>query len=288
MTMSLATISDDSVEWAVLRDRHRGVIRIADIDASFSGNVMDVITDGTFAALSAAAMDAPGAKFSDPDSVSFAAPYRRPRKIWGIGLNYRDHAADLSEAVPDQPASFVKCDHTIIGPDGQIVIPDGIGAVTSEAELGLVIGRVCENVEEADALDYVWGVTTILDQTAGDILSQDPRYLTRAKNFPTFFGFGPELVPFDRVLQEFGSIEAVEISTVRNNTEARTGRVANMRHSPASLVSFHSKMMPLFPGDIISTGTPGALEIRPGDQIECRIPGIGSLVSMAAESAYSL
>jgi 2-keto-4-pentenoate hydratase/2-oxohepta-3-ene-1,7-dioic acid hydratase in catechol pathway len=152
--------------------------------------------------------------------------------------------------------------------------------VTAEAEIGLVIGRTCRNVSEADALDFVWGVTTILDQTAEDILRRNPRFLTRSKNFPTFFCFGPELVPLAEVLDTFGTLAKVEVTTDLNGgAETRSNTVSNMTFSPAFLVSFHSQVMPLFPGDIISTGTPGAVVITDGDTVECRIPGIGTLTN---------
>ena len=79
--------------------------------------------------------------------------------IWGIGLNYVDHAADLSETAPDEPASFIKGDHTIIGPGDDIPLPTQSERTTAEAELGLVIGRYCRNVSEEEALDHVFGVT---------------------------------------------------------------------------------------------------------------------------------
>lgn len=279
MTVHLATVRENDADVAVLHDSVRGVIRVTDVDGSFDGTALDVIVDGRFKALAALAAAAPDSAFADAASLTFTAPYRNPHKVWGIGLNYQDHAADLSEDAPDQPASFVKCDHTIVGQDSAIVVPAGIGTVTSEAELGLVIGRLCEDVSEEDALDYVWGVTTILDQTAEDILRQNPRYLTRSKNYRSFFSFGPELVPLEEALDGHENLDHLQISTVRNGDEVRTNVVSHMTHSPASLVSFHSRMMPLYPGDIISTGTPGALAITGGDTMECRIPGVGLLVS---------
>jgi 2-keto-4-pentenoate hydratase/2-oxohepta-3-ene-1,7-dioic acid hydratase in catechol pathway len=117
----------------------------------------------------------------------------------------------------------------------------------------------------------------VLDQTAEDILQRNPRFLTRSKNFPGFFSFGPEIVPLADAVAHAGSVEDIEVSTVVNDRERRTNTVSHMRFSPAFLVSFHSHVMPLQPGDIISPGTPGALHVRPGDVVECRIPGVGTL-----------
>lgn len=207
-------------------------------------------------------------------SLIYAPLYRRPRKIWGIGLNYVEHAADLSEKAPStEPASFLKPDTTIIGPGDVIRIPEQSQRTTAEAELGVVIGRTCRNVSEADAPDYVAGFTTILDMTAEDILEHNPRYLTRSKSFDTFFSFGPELVTRDEV----DDVEALEVCTAVNGERRRTNVVANMTFRPWWLVAFHSRVMTLLPGDVLSTGTPGAAVIRPGDVATCHIAGLRSL-----------
>ena len=206
--------------------------------------------------------------------LSYAPLYRRPRKIWGIGLNYVEHAGDLSESAPaDEPASFMRPDTTIIGPGEEVVLPAQSERVTAEAELAVVIGREAKDVPEEDAPSVVAGFTTVLDMTAEDILRRNPRYLTRAKSFDTFFSFGPELVTPD----EIADLEALEVSTVLNGEVRRSNTVANMTFSPWWLVSFHSRVMTLLPGDIISTGTPGAVVIQEGDVAECRITGFEPL-----------
>lgn len=206
--------------------------------------------------------------------VEYGPLFRRPRKIWGIGLNYVEHAGDLEETAPsEEPASFMRPDTTIIGPDEEIRLPHQSGRVTGEAELGLVIGREAKNVSEEEAPSVVAGFTTVLDMTAEDILRKNPRYLTRAKSFDTFFGFGPQLVTPDEV----GEIGALTVATVLNGEVRRENVVSNMTFSPWFLVSFHSKVMTLLPGDVISTGTPGAVEIQDGDVVSCRIDGFESL-----------
>ena len=200
--------------------------------------------------------------------------YRRPRKIWGIGLNYVEHAGDLSETAPaDEPASFMRPDTTIIGPGDEIVLPPQSEWVTAEGELALVMGREAKDVSEDEAWRFVAGFTTVLDMTAEDILRRNPRYLTRAKSFDTFFSFGPELVTPD----EIDDVDALEVATVLNGEVHRSNKVSNMTFSPWWLVSFHSRVMTLLPGDVISTGTPGAVVIRDGDVAECRITGFEAL-----------
>lgn len=276
--LATATVAGSN-ETAVVVDPRRGVARVADLVPGFTGDVLALLVDGVSDRLADLAEAAPGGIFRDAADVDFVAPYRRPRKIWGIGLNYVEHAGDLAETVPTEPASFLKGDHTIIGPGDPIPVPSQSNRTTAEAELGLVIGRECYQVEEDVALDYVAGVCPVLDQTAEDILERNPRFLTRSKNFPGFFSFGPWIVGLDDVLAHWGTLGAVEVSTVLNGAVQRKNVVANMTFDPAFLVSFHSKVMPLFPGDIISTGTPGAVRITPGDVVECRIPGVGVLAN---------
>ncbi|MCV2488309.1 fumarylacetoacetate hydrolase family protein [Geodermatophilus sp. YIM 151500] len=213
------------------------------------------------------------------DELRYAPLYRRPRKIWGIGLNYVEHAADLSEKAPStEPASFLKPDTSIIGPGDEIRIPPQSQRTTAEGELGVVIGRECKDVEEADAPSVVAGFTTIVDMTAEDILEKNPRYLTRSKSFDTFFSFGPELVTTDEV----ADVDALEVATIHNGREHRRNVVSNMTFRPWWLVSFHSKVMTLLPGDIISTGTPGAVHIRPGDTAGVTITGFRDLSNPVA------
>ena len=213
------------------------------------------------------------------EQLAYAPLYRRPRKIWGIGLNYVEHAADLSEKAPStEPASFLKPDTAIIGPGDPIRIPPQSQRTTAEGELGVVIGRECKDVDEADAPSVVAGFTTIVDMTAEDILEKNPRYLTRSKSFDTFFSFGPELVTVDEV----GDVDALEVATIHNGQVHRRNVVSNMTFRPWWLVAFHSRVMTLLPGDVISTGTPGAVHIRSGDTAGVQITGFRELTNPVA------
>jgi 2-keto-4-pentenoate hydratase/2-oxohepta-3-ene-1,7-dioic acid hydratase in catechol pathway len=166
-------------------------------------------------------------------------------------------------------------DTTIIGPGDEIRLPPRSGRVTAEAELAIIIGHEAKDVSEDEARSVVAGFTTVLDMTAEDILRRNPRYLTRAKSFDTFFSFGPELVTPD----EIEDVVALEVSTVLNGEIQRTNTVSNMTFPPWWLVSFHSRIMLLLPGDVLSTGTPGAVVIQEGDVAECRISGFRPLAN---------
>jgi len=276
------TLSPSGERQAALVHPRRGVASIASLLPGFAGDLLDLIRSGAAPDARDAAEAADDTVFAAADSLRFAAPYLHPRMIWGIGLNYRDHAEDLSESVPEEPASFIKADHTIVGPQDPIVLPHQSARVTAEAEVGLVIGRHCRDVDEHEALDYVFGLVPVLDQTAEDILQRNPRFLTRAKNFPGFFSFGPHIATIDEIAPD--GLGSLEVSTVLNGRVLRSNRVGNMTFSPQQLVSFHSEVMPLEPGDIISTGTPGAVVISSGDVAECRIPGFPSLRNPVSSS----
>jgi 2-keto-4-pentenoate hydratase/2-oxohepta-3-ene-1,7-dioic acid hydratase in catechol pathway len=210
------------------------------------------------------------------EKANWAPLYRHPSKIWGIGLNYVDHAGDLSEKAPTiAPASFAKFDTTIIGPGEAIRIPLQSEKTTAEAELAVIFGEKCKDVQEKDWLSVVAGFTTIIDVTAEDILRLNPRYLTHSKNFDTFLSFGPVLITPD----EIADVTGLNVATVINGSIFGRNVVANMTFLPSYLVSFHSKVATMLPGDIILTGTPRAVPINEGDVVECRIDGFETLIN---------
>lgn len=211
-----------------------------------------------------------------PDNqVKFSSLYWRPRKIWAIGLNYKEHAADISAEIPEEPASFMKPDTTIIRYGDYIEIPYQSEETHAEAELGIIIGKQCKNVDRENWLSVVAGFTTTLDMTAMDLIKKSLRYLTRAKGFDTFFAFGPQLITPD----EIDDLSNLRISTILNGEVRASNVVANMAFPLDFLVSFHSQVMTLCPGDIIITGTPGGVRISDGDVVECRIDGFEPLIN---------
>ena len=212
------------------------------------------------------------------DKAVYAPLYRNPRRIFGIGLNYVDHAGDIGDAAPQGfPGSFFKMADTLIGAGDEIHLPALKEAqkTTAEAELGVILGKECRDVSEENWLDVVAGYTTILDMTEESILKGNefvkgnPRYLTIVKNFPTFFSFGPQLVTPDEV----PDVLKLEVQSVHNGEVYAKNVVANMTHRPARLVSLHSSIQGWYPGDVLSTGTPRAFGLADGDIAECRIVG---------------
>ena len=212
------------------------------------------------------------------EKVAYAPLYRNPKRIFGIGLNYVDHAGDIGDAAPQGfPGSFFKMADTLIGPGDDIKLPKLKEAVktTAEAELGVILGKDCRDVSEENWLDVVAGYTTILDMTeesilkGNEFLKGNPRYLTIVKNFPTFFSFGPQLVTPDEV----PDVLKLEVQSVHNGEVYAKNVVSNMTHRPARLVSLHSSIQGWYAGDVLSTGTPRAFGLADGDIAECRIVG---------------
>lgn len=278
--MRLTTILDDDREQTAIRTAS-GLLPVAWIIQ----NTTQAFPETTFELLQAGRLDELQAWADENTALLDEAPalsdptigpiYRNPSKIWGIGLNYREHAGDLDEAVPEGlPGSFNKPATTIIGPGDTIQIPEMSEATTAEAELGIVIGKTCKDVPREDWLSVVAGFTTIIDMTAEDILRRNPRFLTLCKSFDSFFVFGPELVTPD----EIDDVLALNVTTVHNGKSHATNLVSNMTYPPDYLVALHSQVMTLLPGDIISTGTPGAAPISHGDRVECHIDGFQPLV----------
>jgi len=212
------------------------------------------------------------------DEVVYAPLYRNPKRIFGIGLNYVDHAGDIGSAAPTGfPGSFFKQADTLVGHGDDIKTPALKEAqkTTAEAELGIILGKDCRDVAEEDWEKVIVGYTTILDMTeesilkGNDYVKGNPRYLTIVKNFPTFFSFGPQLVTPDEV----PDVLKLEVHSVLNGEVYAANVVSNMTHRPAKLISLHSSIQGWFAGDVLSTGTPRAFHIQDGDIAECRIYG---------------
>lgn len=249
--------------------------------SDFPVEMLGLIESGSSKALSVLTR---GLKAEIPVSEArLRIPYSRPGKIWCIGLNYKSHAEDLSEVQPEEPGSFMKPSSAIFEPGGSIELPpeDLSQDVDAEGELALVFGKRCRDVELENIREVLFGYTTTLDMTALDILARNTRYLQRSKSFDTFFSFGPVIVTADEI-DDPGSLE---VETLHNGAVFSSDFVANMKHSPFRLASFHTRVMTFEPGDILSTGCPKGARIQPGDTVEARIDGVGRLQASVTRRA---
>ena len=227
------------------------------------------------------AIDAAGVPSLPLSEITPRLPYPVPPKIWCIGLNYRSHAEDIQAVQPEEPGSFMKPASCMFQPGGEIILPPThlSNDVDAEGELGVIIGKTCRFVPAEQLRDVIFGYTTTLDLTALDVLRKNPRYLTRAKSFDTFFSFGPVVVTAD----EIPDVDALEVITEHNGAVCSRDFVRNMRTRPYELVRFHSDYMTLHPGDLISTGCPKGARIHPGDRVRARIEGVGILDAHVTE-----
>jgi 2-keto-4-pentenoate hydratase/2-oxohepta-3-ene-1,7-dioic acid hydratase in catechol pathway len=203
-------------------------------------------------------------------AVKLLAPCE-PGKIVALGLNYRDHAEEFNYPIPDEPLLFLKPSTALIGPDDDIVYPAMSRRLDYEAELGIVIGRPCRHVTAADAPDYILGYTCVNDVTARDLQKKDGQW-TRAKSFDTFAPVGPWIET------ELANPDSLAIAAYLNGERRQHSNTRNLIFSVADTVAFISRIMTLLPGDVIATGTPSGIgPMQPGDVVEIRVEGIGTL-----------
>jgi 2-keto-4-pentenoate hydratase/2-oxohepta-3-ene-1,7-dioic acid hydratase in catechol pathway len=199
-------------------------------------------------------------------------PPCRPGKVIALGLNYRDHAQEFNLEVPAEPLIFMKPPSAIIAAEEKIRIPAMSRRVDYEAELAVIIGRTCRNVPREAAFSYILGYTCLNDVTARDLQNKDGQW-TRAKGFDTFCPIGPCLVtdidPGDLAIQSY-----------LNGELRQSSRTSQLIFSVPELVEFISQVMTLYPGDIISTGTPsGVGPMNSGDTVEVVVEQVGRLVN---------
>lgn len=210
----------------------------------------------------------------DPAGLRLLAPVE-PSKIVAVGLNYRDHAAEMNKPLPGEPLIFLKPSTAVVGPGAVITLPAGVGRVDYEAELGIVIGRRASRVAASDAPAYILGLTCVNDVTARELQRRDVQY-TRAKGFDTFAPLGPAVaVGVDGA--------ALDVQAWLNGERRQASNTRELIFDIGRLVEFVTSVMTLLPGDVISTGTPsGVGPLAAGDRIAVRIPGVGELVNEVA------
>ena len=193
-----------------------------------------------------------------------------PTKVVCVGLNYRGHALEMHEDLPEEPKLFMKPSTAVIGPGAAIVAPGASRNVNHEAELAVVIGRRAAKVGPGEAREYILGYTCLNDVTARDLQAKDGQW-TRAKSFDTFCPLGPaietEIDPAD-----------LHIESRVNGRVRQSSSTSDLIFPVGDLVSFISHVMTLLPGDVVATGTPpGVGPLVPGDVVEIEIERLGIL-----------
>ena len=205
-------------------------------------------------------------------AVRLLAPVIPRSKVVCIGKNYADHAAEMGGVVPDEPIIFLKPNTSVIGPNDTIVWPEMSERVDHEAELAIVIGRLCKDVPIERVNDVIFGYTIANDVTARDLQKKDGQW-TRAKSFDTFCPVGPwidtDFIPGTQ-----------KITATVNGEIKQSALLSDMMFKVPEIINFVSRVMTLLPGDVILTGTPAGIgPMVAGADATMAIEGLGELTN---------
>ncbi len=193
-----------------------------------------------------------------------------PGKIVCLGKNYRDHAEEMGEGVPETPILFIKTPNCVNRPEGEVHAPAFVQRLDYEGELAFVMKREAKDVKAADAWSYILGFTVLNDVTARDIQKGDGQW-TRGKCMDGFAPMGP-------VLTDEVDPTDLKIETRLNGNTVQSSRTSLFMTKIPEMVEFITASMTLAPGDVVTTGTPAGIgPMRPGDTVEVEIEGIGVL-----------
>lgn len=204
-------------------------------------------------------------------------PPVEPKTVFTLGLNFADHAAELSfKQAPKEPLVFLKGPNTFIGHRGETVRPSDVTFMHYECELAVVIGKTAKNVKQEDAYDYIRGYTVANDYALRDYLENYYRPNLRVKNRDTCTPIGPWLVDKEDIEDPMN----LKLTTYVNGEVVQEGTTADMIFSVPYLIEYLSGFMTLNPGDIILTGTPkGSVDTKVGDEVITEVEGVGRLVN---------
>ena len=201
-----------------------------------------------------------------------------PNKVVAFGRNYAEHAREMGNEVPEEPFAFFKPATSVIGPGDEIQYPSFSREVHHEAELAVVIGRLCREVPRERVKDVIFGYTCANDVTARDVQKREKQW-ARAKGFDTSCPLGA-MVPAEGI-----DPSRLEIVCRVNGEVRQQGRASEMVFDVPALIEYITSFMTLEPGDVVATGTPaGVGRLRAGDVVEVEIPGVGTLRNPVVES----
>ncbi len=224
----------------------------------------------------------PSHKLSD---VRLHAPLANPPRVFAIGLNYREHAAETGKALPDVPVVFFKQPTAVIGPGDTIVLPKNSSEPDYEAEFAFVIGKGGYRIPAAAWREHVYGYTIVNDVSARDVQRATSQW-SLSKSFPTFCPTGPAIVTID----EIADPHRLSISLTIGSETLQNSNTREMIFQIPQLIEYISSITPFLPGDIVSTGTPSGVGVgrtpkrwlKPGETVTVTIEGLGSLSNPVA------
>jgi len=202
-------------------------------------------------------------------------------KFLSIGLNYSDHAAETGLPIPEHPILFLKATSSIIGPNDTVYMPRGSTKSDWEVELGVIIGKKAKYVKESDALSYVAGYCIVNDVSEREFQTELSGQWTKGKSCDTYGPTGPWLVTRD----EIPDPQRLSMSLDLNGKRMQDGNTRTMIFTVAKIIEHLSSLMTLYPGDLISTGTPpgvgmgikpNPIFLKSGDIMELKIEHLGT------------
>ena len=222
------------------------------------------------------------------DGASYGPAVIDPPIVLAVGLNYDEHASELSLDNDSGPVLFALFPNSLNGHGGEVPLPRRLSEeVDYEGELGVVIGRAAKNVAVEEALDYVFGYTVVNDITARNIQFAEPQW-SRCKSFDGFTPVGPVVTTAD----EIPDPQALHLTTDVNDLRVQDSTTSYMIRTVAQLIASLSQSLTLLPGTLISTGSPGGagrsrkppLYLEPGTEVTVTIEGIGALTNSCTEA----
>ncbi len=220
--------------------------------------------------------------------VRLGPPVNRPSKLVCVGKNYLDHAKELGEGIPTEPALFMKATSAWSGPNDDVIIPRGSTKMDYEVELAIVIGRTASYVDERESLDYVAGYSTFCDFSERAFQKEMGGQWTKGKSADSFAPMGPWLVTAD----EIDDPQKLRLWCKVNSELRQNSWTGDMLFSVRQLVAYISRFMTLLPGDVVATGTPSGVAmgmsppkyLQAGDFVECGVEGLGELAQRVVAS----
>jgi 2-keto-4-pentenoate hydratase/2-oxohepta-3-ene-1,7-dioic acid hydratase in catechol pathway len=263
--------------------RHAGILvnegKVV-IELSLLGHtdVLSAVSAGTTSGIGSGS----GAHHYPRSVVRLRAPLTNPQRIFAIGLNYRDHAAESKMELPKYPVVFFKLQTGIIGPGENIVLPKNSTQPDYEAELAFVIGKGGYRIPASAWREHVYGYTIINDVSARDVQLSTSQW-SLGKSFPTFCPMGPAIVSADEIRDP----HELAIGLSINGETMQNSNTRELIFKIPELIEYISSLTPLLPGDIVSTGTPAGVGmgrkpqrwLKPGDNVTATIEGLGSLTN---------
>jgi 2-keto-4-pentenoate hydratase/2-oxohepta-3-ene-1,7-dioic acid hydratase in catechol pathway len=213
------------------------------------------------------------------EGVRIGAPVSRVGHFIAIGLNYADHAAETGAPIPKEPIVFSKAPSCLSGPNDDVMLPPGSLKSDWEVELAVVIGKRCDHVGEADALDHVFGYALCNDMSEREYQQERGGQWIKGKSAPTFGPLGPWIATADEIADPQKLAMFLDV----NGKRAQTGNTATMIFTVRQIVTYLSQFMLLEPGDVITTGTPPGVGLgmkppvflKAGDVMHLGIAGLG-------------